>query len=127
MGISDQEWREEPYRRTRVVVGNSFQGYIGHQVIEEDKPGMEKSLQRLYREKYAELADMKESLEAKEVIIKVGGWTSRRVIYRRKIETGQVRQELWGLLVRLRELLNGAGIKTVTLHQLLTLGLEELR
>lgn len=99
--INGQDWREEVYRNTRVVIGNPIQGDIGHQivVIEEDDPGMEKSLRRLCRQKFAELVDIKESLETMEVILKVGGRTRRRVIYRAKMEAGQARQgcgTCWG-------------------------------
>lgn len=114
--IYEKDWEGNLFQRTEVVIGNPIKGAEESQVVfvEEDDRGMERSIQRMYRDKYEELELMNEEFEFLEICTRTRAGMSKRMVH--KVQVSEKMDEIWDKLVQLRETLKGREV--VSMHHL---------
>ncbi|XP_074035194.1 uncharacterized protein [Leptinotarsa decemlineata] len=100
------EWGEEAFRKTKITVGNPLE--TGDEVtkvvmVDPGDEDMSAGIQKMYKEKYPELAGIKEEIEVMEQITKTrrtGKQTRKKVI---EVKLDGTHEGTWRRLKQLRE------------------------
>jgi hypothetical protein len=117
--VEGKTWEERVFSNTEIVVGNPVTASdlaVKVVLIDPEDPKMEKSIQRIYRDRYPELAEATEDFEILEQISRIRSrgqheQTKKTVV---KIVQDGTDEVLWNRLTRLRD--ETIGVESVVMH-----------
>ncbi|CAG9833250.1 unnamed protein product [Diabrotica balteata] len=121
-------WDDKVYKRTNVVIGNPIttgNDIVKVVMVEPNDPQMSNSIQRLYRDKYPELAELEadyEVLEQSTTIKSKGAKETKKII---KIKQNGDRKQIWEKINMVKEEVGQQG--KVALHHVNAMSVDELR
>lgn len=125
-----EPWNENTYRNTEVIIGNPLATKattVKVVIVEPDDKGMERGIQKMYKDRFNVITEAREDFEVMEVTTKVRSKNVNAEHVQKiiKIEVDAQAQELWDKLKMLREETRGDDL--VCLHHLEGYSISYLR
>ena len=132
--IKDKIWEDKVFENVEIVVGNPLSESMSEcmmVIVEPGDPDMNRSIQRIYRDRYPEMAEMCDKFETIENTIKIKNKNikgvkeiTRRII---KIKATGMQGDLWNLLKRVKEYINEENVSNLVTHKITEVKAEELK
>ncbi len=117
--IENKVWKKKVYSNTELKVGNPLatkDSVVKVVVVEPDDPGMERGVQKLYREKFPELVEIEMDFEVIEQITRIRSKTPNEGITRKiiKIKHDGSDNKLWEQIGKVKK--ETEGEEWIALH-----------
>lgn len=127
--LAKKEWDKKAYRCSDVIVGNPIDSGIETQIVllESDDPEMEARIQRLYRDRFPELTDVKKEIGMIERVTS-SRMGENKILSRAKIIKASYEDDekrLWKVLTEIKEEVKDE--KRISIHHLKNISLNRLR
>ncbi|XP_063901395.1 centromere-associated protein E-like [Zophobas morio] len=133
--IKNNAWEQNAFENVEVVVGNPLSETKSECMVviaEPGDPDMNRSIQKMFRDRYPEMTEMRNNFEIIENVVKTRNIenkdevreTTRKII---KIKTIDTKDDLWDLLKKVREYTKEEKIENIVTHKIAEIEGEELR